>query len=166
MFFHLVDQSAMPITPAMIFFFARSLSSCFLALPDCIFNINSLLCSFSIDLNISLSSALPSSSSCIASSFPFNFGMLSLFWKVSVAFVWPSPNCPQLFFPQLHTPPSQSTICQKNCAVLQEEREDIGGRLLTFCGVCLSFLSPNPSCPCIFPPQVKIFPCLSRNIEK
>src|SRR3990167_1758909 len=49
---------------------------------------------------------------------------------------------------------------------MQEEIEEIGGILLTFCGVCLSSVSTNPSCPFTLFPQVKIFPCLSRNIEK
>src|SRR3990167_2838063 len=148
-------------------------SACCISLISCVSLCN---CCCFIDLNISFSSTLPPSAcscffpsalpSCIASSFPFNFGMLAICWKVSVSFVWPTPNCPWLLRPQLHTPPSQSTICKYSPAVLQEESEDIGGMSLTFCGVCLSFLSPNPSCPYPLFPQVKTFPCLSRNIEK
>src|SRR3990167_6832657 len=157
--FHLEAQPAIGITPNNMF----SLSCCLLSLDAIlarsICSFISLLCSEARLLKISFSTSLFACCCCCLILMSLTFS------KCILALQSPTPNCPFSLLPQLQTLPSQSTACK--CRDVQPgEREDILGTLLTFSGIFLFVLSPNPSCPNWFDPQVKIFPSLSRNMEQ
>src|SRR3990167_1872183 len=149
----------MGITPNTMFSLTCSLLSLHAILALSIFAFTSLLCSEASLWKICFSTSLLLTCTCCCCLI-----LMSLtFSKCILALQSPSPNCPFALFPQLQTLPSQSTAC-KCCDVQPVKREDILG-ILTFCGIFLFVLSPNPSFPCLFDPQVKTFPSLSRNME-